>query len=699
MRKLQIAMVTLAFFLLSAQPIILGESNTNELMFSKYYSESSSEGNITGCTNSSANNYDINATIDDGSCDYDLDDDGVLDVDEIPGCTDSRSFRLRYFANNYNPNATDDDGSCNYDIDGDGVLDVYEVLGCTDSNISANGVYFANNYDPYATEEDGSCDYDLDDDGILDIDEIYGCTDPSAMNYDANATKDDGACVDPPSGGFTFSSSQAITDFAYAVKFSPNGEYYAIQHNYRMIIWNSTTKSNETTVESVGRILDFDWSPNGDKIFMFVLNYSDSKWTDYEIVTYNTTTQQTDNFVVDNFVSHYLMDTYLKSLGEIELNYNGTMFAISYNNNTLVYNSSNFEIIWNYTSPFDNRSSSSWCSWGNCLTDYHRVKYHQSVSWSNDGKRIAFSSSEQLLIYETENWSHVRNVDLGDRYLSLTPIVDVASYSPNGEYLMSCSSNDDLSLNDKNGELLWKHTGLTWIVGGCSEIIWSPDSSMVLISFGSDSEFGSSLITYSVDDMEIIDWLSPPSYCPFTYCGQIKGIDWRPNSSEIAFTIMSMEYSGEIYHFTFDETIDVVLGCFDQNATNFDPNVYPLLNRSSHDCRYNYYSPPMPSYGGGGYSGGDVGWPAITDSNGGMGFGCLVLCTPGEVLAFITVLAVGFGVIFWIVRKAWRFWKTSTSVRDGIQSKTTFNHPASVPLEVPKSDGGFSIEINMPKKD
>ncbi|MFL2961504.1 MAG: YHYH protein [Candidatus Poseidoniaceae archaeon] len=63
---------------------------------------------IDGCTNSSANNFNSNATNDDGSCDYDEDDDGVLDSDEVTGCTDGA-------ANNYNSEATDDDGSCEYD--------------------------------------------------------------------------------------------------------------------------------------------------------------------------------------------------------------------------------------------------------------------------------------------------------------------------------------------------------------------------------------------------------------------------------------------------------------------------------------------------------------------------------------------------------------------------------------------------------
>jgi hypothetical protein len=51
-------------------------------------------GNTYGCTDPTALNYDINATIDDGSCIY-----------CIYGCTDDN-------AANFNPNATCDDGSC-----------------------------------------------------------------------------------------------------------------------------------------------------------------------------------------------------------------------------------------------------------------------------------------------------------------------------------------------------------------------------------------------------------------------------------------------------------------------------------------------------------------------------------------------------------------------------------------------------------
>jgi hypothetical protein len=102
---------------------------------------------VLGCTNPLANNYNADATVDDGSCTYD-----------VLGCTDP-------LANNYNADATADDGSCTYD-----------VLGCTDPT--------ANNYNMDATVDDGSCTYD-----------VLGCTDPLANNYNADATVDDGSCT------------------------------------------------------------------------------------------------------------------------------------------------------------------------------------------------------------------------------------------------------------------------------------------------------------------------------------------------------------------------------------------------------------------------------------------------------------------------------------------------------------------------
>ena len=147
-----------------------------------------------GCTESSACNYDIDATEDDGSCYYstehvdcdgncfsDIDGDGICDGQEIPGCTDAEAY-------NYDESATDEDGSC-------------LAGGCFDE--------LACNYDPMAdidvpelceyagpfTDCDGNCNGDYEGDGVEECDEILGCASASASNYDPLATNDDGSCV------------------------------------------------------------------------------------------------------------------------------------------------------------------------------------------------------------------------------------------------------------------------------------------------------------------------------------------------------------------------------------------------------------------------------------------------------------------------------------------------------------------------
>ncbi len=62
---------------------------------------------IEGCTDSSANNFNSNANSDDGSCDYDQDDDGLTDLLE----------QTQYGTNPNNP-----------DTDGDGLTDWFEII-------------------------------------------------------------------------------------------------------------------------------------------------------------------------------------------------------------------------------------------------------------------------------------------------------------------------------------------------------------------------------------------------------------------------------------------------------------------------------------------------------------------------------------------------------------------------------------------
>ena len=97
--------------------------------------------------NANASNYNVFATVPDGSCAF-----------EVVGC-------IQPDACNFNPDATIADvtstcifpsetylncqGACLNDADGDGVCDENEVAGCTDSG--------ADNYNAAATDDDGSC--------------------------------------------------------------------------------------------------------------------------------------------------------------------------------------------------------------------------------------------------------------------------------------------------------------------------------------------------------------------------------------------------------------------------------------------------------------------------------------------------------------------------------------------------------------
>ena len=64
------------------------------------------DGSCYYCYMDDCNNYPIDLYDCDGNC-YDEDQDGICDADEIEGCIDTTAC-------NYNANATNDDGSCEY---------------------------------------------------------------------------------------------------------------------------------------------------------------------------------------------------------------------------------------------------------------------------------------------------------------------------------------------------------------------------------------------------------------------------------------------------------------------------------------------------------------------------------------------------------------------------------------------------------
>ena len=209
------------------------------------------ESSVYGCTNPIACNFNINATDNDGSCEYitdsavdltsgtwimedDVDCDGI---NEILWITEySSDGTLIYYEPDGDPidgwwslcetiymdtnTQTGEDGyyvyQGTYDQDSNtfsgevftwdsgemvssGICWIlYSATGCTDST--------ACNFSPNAIDDDGSCIFadsctscdgiiDTDGDGIGDCEEVMGCADPEAINYNDIATDDDGSCI------------------------------------------------------------------------------------------------------------------------------------------------------------------------------------------------------------------------------------------------------------------------------------------------------------------------------------------------------------------------------------------------------------------------------------------------------------------------------------------------------------------------
>ncbi|HKK39076.1 MAG TPA: T9SS type A sorting domain-containing protein, partial [Cryomorphaceae bacterium] len=160
------------------------------------------EQDILGCTDPEAVNYNPEATIDDGSCEYTCTQ-VLLGFDFINGAPDDSSYIFMNWVieNQFGEQVMSGNfynWAPQYDLcldDGCYTFAIYNI------SPEWNGIYniVMLNQVLFSGEFSGSADsfqftFGVNEDGCEEQNEIYGCTDPEALNYNPEATVDDGSC-------------------------------------------------------------------------------------------------------------------------------------------------------------------------------------------------------------------------------------------------------------------------------------------------------------------------------------------------------------------------------------------------------------------------------------------------------------------------------------------------------------------------
>ena len=200
-----------------------------------------------GCTDPNACNYDPDAGLDNGTCDY-----------SCIGCTLETAC-------NYNPDATIDDGSCLFD-------DLCGVCGGDDSTCGGCTDADACNYDPSAVIDDGSCaTFDQCDVCGGDDSTCGGCTDAAACNYDPDATIDDGSCI---TDGLNFTMTVVLDNYP--------GEFsWVLTDDAGNAVWSGGPYGGQT-----GTVVETTCLPDGCYDLTVNDSFGDGICCDYGIGSY-----------------------------------------------------------------------------------------------------------------------------------------------------------------------------------------------------------------------------------------------------------------------------------------------------------------------------------------------------------------------------------------------------------------------------
>ncbi len=234
---------------------------------------------VYGCTDPEALNYNPDATVDDGSCTYETDCNGIpLEVvfdsnGALNGwwvLTDTETgdyVAMDTIASNVEfYDLCLEDGCYNFYVNVEGTPNGWGVI----SIMGEDGMIMS------GTVQAGEFEFEFTVGSGCDGEEIYGCTDPAAANYDPNATVDDGSC-------FYIDSCQVVFDFY------PTGcasAEFQVFNPYTGEPIFGTWSVNDMVIQTFDAFFNFEaeepgdyvicwegWDPNCEEGYVFCTDY------------------------------------------------------------------------------------------------------------------------------------------------------------------------------------------------------------------------------------------------------------------------------------------------------------------------------------------------------------------------------------------------------------------------------------------
>ena len=458
---------------------------------------------------------------------------------------------------------------------------------------------------------------------------------------------------------FTFMAARA---HAGSLKFSPDGTMLAVVSSYdgddegRIEIYNATTGAFVHRV-GVGIVYDHntefysvDWSPDGKRLlvggFAKLLEYNVSDWSLLR--------------VIHNVYSYVTEAAYSPDQTSIAV-------CIGWQRNTPSLTRSGYapSMVGMYG-----------VQGGNPIWSYVATSSCLDLAWSPDSSMVAFSHSKYdedgstINVFQAENGSKAHQLStqstggcLGSAANRCAKITSV-DWHPNGTHLVSSQSVNN------HGVYHWVQTTIP-VVYGCTDfyaVNFNP-----LANQDDGSCFVHGHLDQGNDDSVVLEVPvlllgdrrdgAPAGYSIANHTVMFERPFATPNGAcyEVAKSLLGPWH---IVNLADNWIID---GSGYGNAVYYSDTLgnkpYDTLYKlDSVDCttadissNVNPNAPPGGYVGGiPGGSGSDVGWPAITDSNGGMNFGCLVLCTPGEWMVFLLIIGVFVFAVLPAISRAWR---------------------------------------------